>query len=492
MHIASSNRLKSFGFLEGVEKTFYFVSLTFMIDYSTSINTVFIVICAFLVFFMQVGFAMLEVGSVRAKFKTHMINLVMIDLVLGVIAWWLFGYGFAYGTDVSGFIGNKYFAGSDVEADNRYLEWMFEWVFALGATILSGSVAERVSLLGYGINSFFISSFIYPVVVHWGWSPNGWLITRDYKDFAGSGVVHLTGGTIALIGAIVVGARKFRWLKEYEDRFKPNNKPLAAFGTIVLWFGWYGFNCGSTLSTLDENAKILVRVAMNTTLASASGGVTALFIYWYRNRKQEEQFDVIFVCNGILAGVVGVTSACDNIESWAAVLIGIIAAFLYTFYSWLLKNRRIDDTIDASPVHAGCGSWGVIAVGVFDKDSGFIYGKGGHQLGIQLVGLVAIMVWAGGLSFISISILKKIGVFRMNEELEIKGTDNDEYRSIRVPTEEILRKNSYNENNGSGGNGNGGQEYEMVLVDIPSGSPPKNNDNEKPQKLIPTTSTVMI
>ena len=425
-----------------------------MVDYSASIDTVFIAFSTFLVFFMQAGFAMLEVGTVRAKFKTHMISLVLIDLILGVIAWWLFGYGFAYGTDISGFIGNKYFAGSDVDSDNKYNEWMFEWVFALGATILSGSVAERVNLLGYGINSFFITSFIYPVIVHWGWG-GGWLMKMDYQDFAGSGVVHLTGGTIAIIGSIVIGARRNRWNADFASEFKANNKPLAAFGTIILWFGWYGFNCGSTLSATGENAKILVRVAMNTTIAAASGGVTALFIYWYRNRKEEEKFDVCNICNGILAGTVAITSPCNNIESWAAFLIGVIAAFLYTFYSWLLRKLHIDDTIDASPVHAGCGSWGVISVGVFDMNGGFIYGKGGHLLGVQLIGLVSIVVWAGGLGFISMMFLKKLGIFRMSEQLEIKGTDKDDLRLIRVPSEVTLRKDS-----------SGQAEYEMINMGI--------------------------
>ena len=392
---------------------------------------------------MQAGFAMLEVGAVRAKFKTHMISLVLIDLIFGVIAWWLFGYGFAYGTDISGFIGNKYFAGSDVDSDNKYNEWMFEWVFALGATILSGSVAERVNLLGYGINSFFITSFIYPVIVHWGWG-GGWLMKMDYKDFAGSGVVHLTGGTIAVVGSIVIGARKNRWNTDFANEFKANNKPLAAFGTIILWFGWYGFNCGSTLSAIDENAKILVRVAMNTTIAAASGGVTALFIYWFRNRNEEEKFDVCNICNGILAGTVAITSSCNNVDSWAAFLIGFIAAFVYTFYSTLLRKIKIDDTIDASPVHGGCGSWGLIAVGVFDKDTGFLYGKGGHQLGIQLLGLLTIVVWSGGLGFLSMSFLKKLGIFRVKEEFEIKGTDEEECRWVKVPVEFGVRNDTTN------------------------------------------------
>ena len=409
-----------------------------------SLDTVFISFSAFLVFFMQTGFAMLEVGSVRSQFRTHMVSLILLDLCLGVIAWWLLGYGFAYGTDNSGFIGSKYFAGVDVEEDNKQLEWLFQWVFALGATILSGSIAERVRLVGYSINSFFISSFVYPMCVHWGWSKNGWLMTNEYKDFAGSGIVHLCGGTIALVGAIVVGARKHRWDPQYACEFKPNNRPLVTLGTLVLWFGWYGFNCGSALSALDGNAQILVRAGINTTIAAASAGLTTVLIYWFLNRKNHSTFDVSVFCNGILAGTVGITASCNNVFTWAAFLIGVIASVVYLCFSALLKKIKVDDTIDASPVHFACGLWGVIAVGVFDRDTGFLYSSKNHdrgyQLGIQLLGAICIMAWSGGLVAISLTILKKCGLLRMSEADEMKGTDRHKINMSEVEFTAISSK----------------------------------------------------
>lgn len=420
---------------------------------SASLNTVFIAFSSFLVFLMLVGFAMFEVGSVRAKFKTHVISLVLIDLICAVIAWWILGYGFAYGSDFSGFIGNQYFAGSEIEKDQKYTEWLFEWTFALGVLVLSGSVSERVNLLGYAINSFFITAFVYPVIVHWAWG-GGWLMKIGYKDFAGSGVVHLTGGVIALVGAKIIGPRKNRWNPDYINEFQANNKQLVAFGTLFLWFGWYGFNCGATLSILDDNALVMMRVGMNTTLAAASGGGTALLVFWYLKRKEEEKFEVCNICNGILGGLVGITSSCDNVESWAAVIIGVIAAFIYTFDSWLLKKLRIDDTIEISAVNGGGGCWGVIAVGIFNRDNGIIYGNGGYQLGIQLLGVVSIMVWAGGLGICSISFLNKIGIFRMSEALEIRGTDVEDYKFIKFPLNTEVNKNMENEK----------EEYQMITI----------------------------
>eukprot|EP00439_Symbiodinium_sp_Y106_P054583 s977_g7.t1 len=309
------------------------------------------------------------------------------NVCVGTIGWWVLGYAFAYGGGINRFIGTTNFLGegfytkdasgnilapgcANNACQSTALAWFFQWAFCTaGATIVSGAVAERVQGPTYASYAFVMTSLIYPVVVHWGWSGSGFLgdiLDVGVMDFAGSGIVHLTGGVSGLAGTIVLGPRKGRFVNPEE--FEPHNLPLVVFGTFALWFGWYGFNPGSTLGMSDgATGALAAQVAMNTTIAAATGGITVFLLRYIILRK----YDVGGLCNGILAGLVSITAPCGNIECGSAFAVGFIGALVYQGSSMLLQKLKIDDPVDASPVHGFCGIWGVLAAGLFDWGKGF-------------------------------------------------------------------------------------------------------------------------
>ena len=414
----------------------------------------------------QAGFALLEAGSVRAKNTKNILIKNLMDGCLGALVWYFIGYHLAYGTkdsctggdDCNGFVGN----GADVfmnkaaelaplgnaGSGHYYAGWMFQWAFAAAAsTIVSGAVAERCKFGAYLAYTAALTGVIYPVVVNWGWSAHGWLSpwtgTEPYLgangmiDFAGSGIVHMTGGVAALVGAIFLGPRTGRFSPSGECIDMPGHSSvLVALGTFILWFGWYGFNPVSTLAF--EYMETAARVAVTTTLGAAAGGVTALSIHYSLTRS----LDVGPMCNGILAGLVSITGNCVVIEPWAAALIGAIGAAIYYGFSALLRKLKIDDPLDASSVHGACGAWGVIAAGLFAKqkyvlndygaeggadDYGALYGGGGKQLGNQIAGVLAIIAWVGFTSSVLFGVLKYAGMLRVPVEEEEVGLDTSHH-----------------------------------------------------------------
>lgn len=414
----------------------------------------------------QAGFALLEAGSVRAKNTKNILIKNLMDGCLGALVWYFIGYHLAYGTkdsctggdDCNGFVGN----GADVfmnkaaelaplgnaGSGHYYAGWMFQWAFAAAAsTIVSGAVAERCKFGAYLAYTAALTGVIYPVVVNWGWSAHGWLSpwtgTEPYLgangmiDFAGSGIVHMTGGVAALVGAIFLGPRTGRFSPSGECIDMPGHSSvLVALGTFILWFGWYGFNPVSTLAF--EYMETAARVAVTTTLGAAAGGVTALSIHYSLTKS----LDVGPMCNGILAGLVSITGNCVVIEPWAAALIGAIGAAIYYGFSALLRKLKIDDPLDASSVHGACGAWGVIAAGLFAKqkyvlndygaeggadDYGALYGGGGKQLGNQIAGVLAIIAWVGFTSSVLFGVLKYAGMLRVPVEEEEVGLDTSHH-----------------------------------------------------------------
>ena len=388
------------------------------------------------------------------------------DGCLGALVWYFIGYHLAYGTkdsctggsDCNGFVGN----GADVfmnkaaelaplgnaGSGHYYAGWMFQWAFAAAAsTIVSGAVAERCKFGAYLAYTAALTGVIYPVVVNWGWSAHGWLSpwtgTEPYLgangmiDFAGSGIVHMTGGVAALVGAIFLGPRTGRFSPSGESIDMPGHSSvLVALGTFILWFGWYGFNPVSTLAF--EYMETAARVAVTTTLGAAAGGVTALSIHYGFTKS----LDVGPMCNGILAGLVSITGNCVVIEPWASALIGAIGAAIYYGFSALLRKLKIDDPLDASSVHGACGAWGVIAAGLFAKqkyvlndygaeggadDYGALYGGGGKQLGNQIAGVLAIIAWVGFTSSVLFGVLKYAGMLRVPVEEEEVGLDTSHH-----------------------------------------------------------------
>lgn len=400
-------------------------------------NTVWISNCTYLVFFMTAGFAFLEAGSTRHKnFKSTLVKNVL-DISVATISWWLIGYAFAFGESKSGVIGTTMFAGNGMETYAEYNNWMFQWAFAsTSATIVSGCVLERITMLGYAMFSTFTTMWIYPLVVHWVWSPKGWLKDMGLHDFAGSGVVHMLGGVAGLAATIVIGARIGRFPDKndkkdheqdkfvYKSEFMSSSPPFMCLGTLILWFAWYGFNCGSTITVVGEDVTFLVgKIGMNTSIAAAAGGITCFLFNYFVNKVTNSEFSLGALCNGILSGLVGITASCDVVESWAALIIGIISAFIFIGYNKLQVILKIDDPIDAIAVHMGAGSWGLVASGWFDPATGVLYGRGGRQFGIQLLGVVVILGWTATCSFLFFFILKLFKLHRISPEEERNGID---------------------------------------------------------------------
>jgi Amt family ammonium transporter len=421
-------------------------------DIIGAVDSAWLLITAFLVFFMQAGFAMVEAGFVRAKNTTNILMKNILDASVGAIAFWAVGYGIAYG--VTGESAPGLFGDGDffLKGFDDYAFWIFQFAFAAtAATIVSGAMAERTKFTAYLVYTVFISALIYPVVVHWAWDTNGWMSAfnadpglpgNGYIDFAGSGVVHTVGGIAGLMGAIIVGPRIGKFGKDGSINAIPgHNISIAVLGMFILWFGWYGFNPGSTLGLSGGLAEIAARVAVTTTLAAGAGAATAAIV----SKFMTGNYDMGFVVNGALGGLVAITAPCATVEPWAAVVIGSIGALVVMGGVRLLEQLRIDDPVGAVSVHGFAGTWGVLSVGLFssqdlllnaygsDQNYGLFLGGGVEQLGAQAVGIGAIIAWTAVLAgAIFLAIRFTIGL-RVSEAEEIEGLDIGEHGMSAYP-----------------------------------------------------------
>jgi len=413
-------------------------------NWNESLDTIWMLICAMLVFFMHAGFTLLESGSVRFKNTQNILAKNLIVVTLGFLCWYFIGWPLAFGTPTASeptkFAGSNNFAMDGfLGAKTSFRNWFFQGCFcATGGTIVSGAVAERSKLRGFATYTVLMTSIIYPIVIWWGWSGNGWLAYTDdkgdfvstvgpaLKDFAGSGLVHLVGGIGALVGAIIVGPRFGRWDPSKESDFEGHSVPFCVLGTFFLWFGWYGFNPGSTLSMHTKDAANLAGiVAVNTTLSPCIAGLLVFFLRAVV--LPPRLLDVGGFCNGILAGLVSITAGCGFVKPWEAIIIGFIGGLVYQGASMLLKKLKVDDVVDAFPVHGACGLWGLLAVGLFgDPDEG-IGGNGGFyggdQFGTQIVAAIVIILWVGGLSVIIMLPLRILGAMRLSDDFQEAGAD---------------------------------------------------------------------
>ncbi|MFN7150527.1 MAG: ammonium transporter, partial [Microthrixaceae bacterium] len=393
-----------------------------------NLDNIFILFCAVLVIFMQAGFALVEAGLTRAKSVSNIMMKNMMDFTVGVLAFAAVGFAFAFGSG-NQFIGTSgWFIGSDI-AENYLGEsnlsiatfFIFQVAFAAtAATIVSGAMAERTKFVSYMVYSFMISAIIYPIVVHWTWG-GGWLYELGYHDFAGSGIVHMTGGVAALVGAAILGPRIGKFGPDGKPRAIPGHSiPFAIIGVFILLVGWFGFNPGSELAA----DSAVTPVAVTTVLAGAAGAVVAMLITWIRNGKP----DPAMAGNGLLAGLVSITAGCGAVYNWSAVLIGLVGGIIVVFaVEFIEKVLKVDDPVGAVAVHGICGAWGVVAVGLFAATDlegfwkkGLFYGGGFDQLGPQIVGVLAIAAFVAvtmGLLFLGIK--STIGL-RVSEQEEIE------------------------------------------------------------------------
>ena len=382
----------------------------------SSVDNLWVLIAGILVMFMQPGFMLVETGFTRSKNSVNIVMKNFMDFSVGAITYWAFGFALAYGgTTIGGFLayGNFFLEGDS-------LTYFFQVVFAAtAATIVSGAVAERTKFSAYLMFQPFICGLIYPIVTHWVWSGQGWLGDLGFIDFAGSGVVHMVGGFAALAAVTVVGPR----IGKYDDQGSPLPLPgssmvAGALGVFILWFGWYGFNVGSALAAIDVD---LASIAVTTTLSAAAASISAMYTSMISGKP-----DVSMTLNGALAGLVGITAGCANVNNLGAVLIGLVSGVLVVYSINFIEKKGFDDAVGAISVHGVCGAWGVLAVAIFDTSDGLI--NGGSSLFVpQIIGMLAIAAWAYITSFIVLKAIDSVVGLRVTPEEEIAGLDASEH-----------------------------------------------------------------
>jgi Amt family ammonium transporter len=438
------------------------------------VDVFFLLFAGACVFLMQAGFAMLCAGSVRQKNVKNIMLKNLLDACGGAIGFYCIGYGFSYGGDASStdktFIGSGNFALTDEDGSGGgWIGFFFQFAFAAtAATIVAGTVAERCKMQAYLMYSVFLTGFVYPVVVHSIWASSGWISAwRDADeghdnffqgigvvDFAGSGVVHMTGGATALVAAVVLGPRKGRFYDDDGNALETpadmpgHNVALQILGTFILWFGWYGFNPGSALAIASAGSgQVAGLCAVTTTLAAACGCVTSMFadtMIEY-SKTGEATYDLTMAMNGALGGLVAITAGCATVTPWAACIIGVVGGFVYLGFSKFLVMMKIDDAVDAVPVHFANGIWGVLAVGLFAKPdlmgiagyfcddstpeyAGIFYGGNGGLLLAQLVSIAWIGAWVFFLMTPFFMALNMCGLFRVDSLEEEVGLDISHHR----------------------------------------------------------------
>lgn len=388
----------------------------------TYINTVWIVLAAAMVLFMEGGFSLLEAGFVRTKNAVNVTMKIFVDLTIGALAFWMVGFGVMFGRDAFGFIGTNLFGSPEKIQLAAHLPStafvLFQMGFAVASiSIISGAVAERMNFKAYVVTAALICIVIYPLSGHWIWNSDGWLAKLGLKDFSGSAAIHAVGGFAALAMAKWLGPRKGRFNSDGSvNVFAPSNIPLASAGAFILWFGWFAFNAGSTL---DASSPALAPVAINTMLAGASGGTAALFL----TMKKFGKADPSMTINGVLAGLVAITAGCAYVSEWSSVIIGAVSGILVIYATLFVDYLKVDDPVGAVAVHGFGGIFGTIAVGLFDKTNGLLTTGHVSLILVQLLGAVVVMAWGliGG-TFMAKVCEKTVGL-RATEREEEEGLD---------------------------------------------------------------------
>ena len=405
-------------------------------DLSLSVDTVWMLLAAMLVFFRQPGFALCEAGFTRSKNTANILFKNFVDFMFGSILFWLLGFGFMFGSNGEGFIGMPHFGDISFYESDLPVEGflVFQTVFcATAATIVSGAMAERTKFSMYCIYSLFISLIIYPISGHWTWG-GGWLINGDetsfmmttfgatFHDFAGSAIVHSVGGVLAFVGAIALGPRLGKYGKDGKSRAIPGHNLLtAALGVFILWFGWFGFNPGSQLAASGEVNRVAIsHVFLTTNLAAAAGGIGTMFTSWIKYGKPSFSLTL----NGVLAGLVAITAGCDLVSPLGASIIGLVAGIILVFsIEFIDAKLHVDDPVGASSVHGVCGIFGTIATGLFALDGGAFYGGGWGFFGAQCIGILSIDLWAAAAGVVLFFGIKKIAGLRVDKRIEEEGLD---------------------------------------------------------------------
>ena len=405
-------------------------------ELASSLDTVWMLLAAMLVFFMQPGFALCEAGFTRSKNTANILFKNFVDFVLGSLLFWFLGFGLMFGSNGEGFVGMPNFGDLSFFDNGLPVEGflIFQTVFcATAATIVSGAMAERTKFSMYVVYSFFISLLIYPISGHWTWG-GGWLCNGDetsfmmttfgatFHDFAGSAIVHSVGGVLAFVGALCLGPRLGKYDKNGKSRAIPgHNLMAAALGVFILWFGWFGFNPGSQLAASGEvNSTAISHVFLTTNLAAAAGGFATMFVTWIKYGKPS----LSLTLNGVLAGLVGITAGCDLVAPWAAVVIGLVCGTVLVFsIEFIDVKLHVDDPVGASSVHGVCGILGTLMTGLLATDGGALLGGGCGFFGAQVFGVLMIDVWAAAAGFVLFYGIKALKGLRVDKRIEEEGLD---------------------------------------------------------------------
>ena len=399
-----------------------------------NVNDIWIVVTAAMVFFMQAGFVMLEIGACRAKNTINIVMKSFLDFCICAIVFLLVGFAFMFGKSWHGVIGTDTFWLSSFPGDHRvWVFWFFQVGFAgVSCTIMSGAVAERTKFLGYLMYCALFTALIYPVIGHWAWGSfggpfgvgdgtKGWLEAMGFVDYAGSSVVHACGGSCALAGILSVGPRAGRFGPDGSPRLiAGHNIPLVTLGVFLLWFGWFGFNAGSSLS----GTSVIGRLVVNTTISPSAAGIAAMISMWFIQGKP----DVNIAMNGALGGAVAITACCGNVTPGAAIIIGAFGGIITTVATIALERWKIDDAVGAVPVHLACGWWGTLCVALFDE-KGFSI----ERFGVQALGTLSISVYSFVVCMAVFAFIKFCVRIRATEEEQINGLDFTEHAANAYP-----------------------------------------------------------
>ena len=405
-------------------------------DLATSLDTVWMLLAAMLVFFMQPGFALCEAGFTRSKNTANILFKNFVDFMVGSLLFWFVGFGLMFGSDGEGFVGMPNFGDLSFYKGALPVEGflIFETVFcATSATIVSGAMAERTKFSMYVVYSFFISLLIYPIEGHWTWG-GGWLCNGSedsfmmttfgatFHDFAGSAVVHSVGGVLAFVGAVCLGARLGKYDRNGKSRAIPgHNLMAAALGVFILWFGWFGFNPGSQLAASGEANRVAIsHVFLTTNLAAVAGGLATMFTSWLKYGKPSFSLTL----NGILAGLVGITVGCDMVAPWAAFVIGLVCGVVLVYsIEFIDAKLHVDDPVGASSVHGVCGILGTLLTGLLAIDGGALTGGGWGFFGAQCFGILVIDLWAAATGIVLFWGIKWVKGLRVDKRIEEEGLD---------------------------------------------------------------------
>ena len=405
-------------------------------DLAASLDTVWMLLAAMLVFFMQPGFALCEAGFTRSKNTANILFKNFVDFTFGSLLFWFIGFGLMFGNNGEGFVGTPNFGDLSFFDNGLPVEGflIFQTVFcATSATIVSGAMAERTKFSMYVIYSVFISLLIYPISGHWTWG-GGWLCNGDetsfmmttfgatFHDFAGSAIVHSVGGVLAFVGAICLGPRLGKYDKNGKSRAIPgHNLMAAALGVFILWFGWFGFNPGSQLAASGEVNRVAIsHVFLTTNLAAVAGGFATMFTSWIKYGNPS----LSLTLNGVLAGLVGITAGCDLVAPWAAVVIGLVCGVALVFSIEFIDTKlHIDDPVGASSVHGVCGILGTVMTGLLAIEGGALTGGGWGFFGAQCFGVLVIDLWAAITGVLLFWGLKFVKGIRVDKRIEEEGLD---------------------------------------------------------------------